>query len=122
MVAKMLSLFLPENQGIERGVAQEGAGKLLNAAGGAVYEVMKTHSTWKSTTISTSTLMNLSPKLNNRSLEDERQALNICSPGLGTPTSSPSLHITFAIHSTLFFFLAAYNTASSAQRFDDTWR
>jgi hypothetical protein len=45
MVAKMLSLSLPENQGIERGVAQEEAGKLLNAAGGAVYEVMKTHST-----------------------------------------------------------------------------
>jgi hypothetical protein len=36
MVAKTLSLFLPENQGIERGVAREEAGKLPDAACGAV--------------------------------------------------------------------------------------
>jgi hypothetical protein len=41
MVAKTLSPFLPENQGIERGVAQKEAGKLPDAAGGAVYEIVE---------------------------------------------------------------------------------
>jgi hypothetical protein len=116
MVAKMLSLFLPENQGIERGVAQEEAGKLLDAAGGVVYEVVKTHSTWKPMSMFTSTLMNLFPGLNNRSLVEERQALKICLPALGPPNFSSSLHITFSIHSTVSFLFAAHNTASSAVR------
>jgi hypothetical protein len=46
MVAKTLSLFLPDNQGTERGVAQKEADELSDAAGGAVYELMRILSTW----------------------------------------------------------------------------